>query len=196
MFYLRMPGISSPVATSAPGFTPVPRRARRDGWTDARQQVFIAELARTGCVRKAALAAGMSRESAYRLRRRAGAESFAAAWDSILAARPRGTSSPALVWHRLVRKAGGRGAVRVAPRIRWSGRCFGGRWRASPAALSERSHCNSTRRFVNFTPPTPAQSRIRSRDQSARPTISAPVAMKGRGMESSYRPTPIAGAAI
>lgn len=54
----------------------------------------------------------MSRESAYRLRRRKGAESFAAAWDSILAARPRGSSSPALIWHRLVRKHGGRGAVR------------------------------------------------------------------------------------
>lgn len=55
----------------------------------------------------------MSREGAYRLRRRAGAGSFAAAWDSILAARPRRTTHPALVWHRLVRKAGGRSAVRV-----------------------------------------------------------------------------------
>jgi len=55
----------------------------------------------------------MSREGAYRLRRRPGAESFAAAWDSILAAWPRGTSSPALVWHRLVKKAGGRSAVRI-----------------------------------------------------------------------------------
>ncbi len=54
----------------------------------------------------------MSRESAYRLRRRKGAESFAAAWDSILAARPRGSSSPDLIWHRLVRKYGGRAAVR------------------------------------------------------------------------------------
>jgi hypothetical protein len=54
----------------------------------------------------------MSRESAYRLRRREGAGSFAAAWDSILAARPRGASSFALVWHRIVRKAGGRGSVR------------------------------------------------------------------------------------
>lgn len=54
----------------------------------------------------------MSRETAYRLRRRKGAESFALAWDAILAARPRGSSSPALIWHRLVRKHGGRGAVR------------------------------------------------------------------------------------
>jgi transposase-like protein len=53
----------------------------------------------------------MSRESAYRLRRRKGAESLASAWDSIMAARPRGTSSLALIWHRLVRKHGGREAV-------------------------------------------------------------------------------------
>jgi hypothetical protein len=76
-----------------------------------RQRTFIATLAHTGCVGRAALAAGMSRESAYRLRRRKSAESFAGAWDSIMAARPRGTSSPALVWHRLVRKHGGPGAV-------------------------------------------------------------------------------------
>jgi hypothetical protein len=77
--------------------------------------LFIAALARTRCVGQAAAEAGMSRESAYRLRRSAGAESFAAAWDSILAARPRGTSSPALVWHRLVKKNGGRDAVRREP---------------------------------------------------------------------------------
>jgi hypothetical protein len=53
----------------------------------------------------------MSRESAYRLWRRVGAGSVAAAGDSILAARPRGTSSAALVWHRLVRKYGGPGAM-------------------------------------------------------------------------------------
>lgn len=104
-----------PASRAAPAFAPVPGRARRDGWTTERQGVFIAALARTGCVGRAALAAGMSRESAYRLRRREGAESFAAAWDSILAARPRGTSSPALVWHRLVRKNGGPGAVRREP---------------------------------------------------------------------------------
>jgi hypothetical protein len=102
----------SPAPASLSSFTPVPVRARRDGWTAERQHAFIAALARTGCVGRAALEVGMSRESAYRLRRRRGAESFAAAWDSILAARPRGTSSPALVWHRLVRKHGGPRAVR------------------------------------------------------------------------------------
>lgn len=101
-----------PLATAhLTSFAPVPCRARSDGWTGERQRLFIAALARTGCVRRAALTAGMSREGAYRLRRRKGAGSFAAAWDSILAARLRGTSSPALVWHRLVRKHGGRGAV-------------------------------------------------------------------------------------
>jgi hypothetical protein len=106
---------SFPPSALIPAFEPAPGRARKDGWTAERQRTFIATLARTGCVGRAAAAAGMSRESAYRLRRRRGAESFAAAWDSILAARPRGTSSPALVWHRLVRKYGGWGAVRREP---------------------------------------------------------------------------------
>jgi hypothetical protein len=99
-------------APPPPPFAPVSLRSRRDGWTVERQRTFIAALAGTGCVGRAALEAGMSRESAYRLRRRKGAESFAAAWDSILAARPRGTSSLALIWHRIVKKAGGRGSVR------------------------------------------------------------------------------------
>jgi hypothetical protein len=105
------------VRTGIPAFMPVPARARRDGWTPERQRIFIAALARSGCVGQAAREAGMSRESAYRLRRREGAQSFAAAWDSIMAARPRGSSSLALIWHRLVKKHGGRDAVRrvVAP---------------------------------------------------------------------------------
>jgi len=105
---------SSPARAAAqvPSFVPVPVRARRDGWTAERQLTFIAALAQTGSIGQAALAAGMSRESAYRLRRRKGAESFAAAWDSILAARPCGSSSLALIWHRLVKKHDGRGAVR------------------------------------------------------------------------------------
>jgi hypothetical protein len=106
----RMPAACSPPAV--PAFTPVPVRARHDGWTEERQRTFIRVLAETRCVGAAALAAGISRESAYRLRRRKGAESFAEAWDSILAARPRGTTSLALIWHRLVKKAGGRSAVR------------------------------------------------------------------------------------
>lgn len=65
-------------------FTPVPVRPRRDGWTAARQQGFILRLALAGCVARAAQAVGKTRMSAYRLRGRPGAESFAAAWDTAL----------------------------------------------------------------------------------------------------------------
>ena len=59
-------------------------KIRRDGWTAERQLGFLAMLAETNSVARAAASVGMSRESAYRLRRRAGAESFAAAWDAAL----------------------------------------------------------------------------------------------------------------
>ena len=65
-------------------FTPVPLRGRRDGWTELRQCAFLAQLYFTGSVTAAAKAVGMSRASAYRLRERAGAESFAFAWDRVL----------------------------------------------------------------------------------------------------------------
>ena len=70
----------------APAFKPVPRNARRaDGWTAARQQAFIAALAETGSVRRAAEAAGMSYSSAYQLRKARGATSFVKAWDMAIA---------------------------------------------------------------------------------------------------------------
>jgi len=69
-------------------FDPVPVGRRHDGWTADRQRTFIHVLAFCGSVTIASLAAGMSRETAYRLRRRAGAESFAAAWDAALAPAP------------------------------------------------------------------------------------------------------------
>jgi len=65
-------------------FTPVPVRARHDGWTVERQKWFILRLALGGCVSVAARGVGMTRKSAYRLRGRRGAESFAAAWDQAL----------------------------------------------------------------------------------------------------------------
>lgn len=65
-----------------PAFVPVPTRARRDGWVPARQAGFIGALAETGSVAAAAARVGMSRESAWRLRAREGADSFAAAWDA------------------------------------------------------------------------------------------------------------------
>ena len=67
-----------------PPFLPVPLRTRRDGWTPARQARFIGLLVQLGCVRRAAAALGLSRESAYRLRRHAGAGSFRAAWDTAI----------------------------------------------------------------------------------------------------------------
>lgn len=67
-----------------PDFTPVPlTRHRHDGWTPERQRGFIAALARTGVVAQAARSVGMSSASAYNLRRRPHAESFALAWDIV-----------------------------------------------------------------------------------------------------------------
>lgn len=65
-------------------FTPVPVRARRDGWTPARQHGFILRLALSGCVIRAAAGVGMTKVGAYQLRDRTGAESFTAAWDRAL----------------------------------------------------------------------------------------------------------------
>ncbi len=65
-------------------FRPVPVRSRRDGWSEVRQCAFLAQLYLTGSATAAAKAVGMSRASAYRLRTRAGAESFAFAWDRVL----------------------------------------------------------------------------------------------------------------
>jgi len=66
-------------------FTPVPLgRIRHDGWSPERQQRFLAALYACGAVATAAAATGMSARSAYRLRCRPGAQSFAAAWDKLL----------------------------------------------------------------------------------------------------------------
>jgi len=71
---------------AVPAFTPVPMaRSRHDGWTPERQRAFIAALAESGLVARAAKAVGMGATSAYNLRRRPGAESFARAWDRVLA---------------------------------------------------------------------------------------------------------------
>lgn len=63
---------------------PVLRKPRKDGWTPQRQRDFIAALAETGSVDRAALRVGMSASSAFRLRRSPGAEQFSAAWDVAL----------------------------------------------------------------------------------------------------------------
>lgn len=66
-------------------FTPfVPPRPRANCWTSDAQVAFIAALARTGVVAVAARGVGKSPRSAYQLRVRPGAESFADAWDRAL----------------------------------------------------------------------------------------------------------------
>lgn len=62
-------------------FDPVPTAPRRDGWTPARQRAFIDALGKCGLVAAAAREVGMTPKSAYRLRARGDAASFAAAWD-------------------------------------------------------------------------------------------------------------------
>jgi hypothetical protein len=77
-------------------FAAVPVRTRKDGWTAERQRGFVAPLA-AGCgPSEAAAAVGMSKQSGFNLRRRAGAESFAAAWDAAaaFAARRRAAARP------------------------------------------------------------------------------------------------------
>lgn len=67
---------------SALDFTPVPlERVHHNGWTERRQRDFITALAAMGSVRHACRAVGKTRQSAYKLRERPGAESFSAAWD-------------------------------------------------------------------------------------------------------------------
>lgn len=75
----------SPLPQPLP-FTPVPGRARHDGWTPERQRRLIAALHAAGTVSGAARLVGMSAKSAYALRRRAGEGSeFARAWNAALA---------------------------------------------------------------------------------------------------------------
>ncbi|WP_432770061.1 hypothetical protein [Sphingopyxis sp.] len=67
-------------------FTPVAQQRRRaDGWTPETQANFIRALAAMGSVGRAARAVGMGRASAYRLRERPTAASFAIAWDRAVA---------------------------------------------------------------------------------------------------------------
>ena len=65
-------------------WVPVARRPRVGGWTAEKQRAFIAALASTASVTKAALAVNMSVQSCYDLRHAPNAQSFEAAWDSAL----------------------------------------------------------------------------------------------------------------
>ena len=55
---------------------------RHDGWTRARRRQFIEALAAGRCVRRACAIAGLSREGAYKLRRRD--PEFAQDWETAL----------------------------------------------------------------------------------------------------------------
>lgn len=68
-------------AAAAPSFTPVPVRARHDGWTPARQLAFVRALAGCACIEEACVAVGMSPRSYYDLRARPDAGSFRQAVD-------------------------------------------------------------------------------------------------------------------
>ena len=78
----------TPIAAEArpplPDFTPVPRKYRHDGWTPERQRAFIAALADTGSVRRAAAMVNMAQTNCYTLRRAPGAEGFRRAWEAAL----------------------------------------------------------------------------------------------------------------
>ena len=65
-------------------FTPVPRRARADGWREEHQRAFIAALAITGSPKQAARAIGKHQFGADQLRNARGGKSFAAAWDAAI----------------------------------------------------------------------------------------------------------------
>ena len=70
------------LADTCLAFAPVPQQRRRaDGWTPETQANFLRALEAMGSVGKAVRAVGMGRASAYRLRERPDAASFAAAWD-------------------------------------------------------------------------------------------------------------------
>ena len=89
-----MPARSRPKPCSTrsrpPAFTPVKLRGRKDGWSAEVQCAFLAALYKTGSVAAAAKAVGRSRASAYKLRERRGAESFARSWDKVLAGPSKG----------------------------------------------------------------------------------------------------------
>lgn len=79
-----MTGSRSLTQTLSSQSTLVPVQPRHNGWTPARQIGFLETLADTGSVRDAAASVGMTETSAYRLRRRADAGGFDAAWTAAL----------------------------------------------------------------------------------------------------------------
>jgi AraC-like DNA-binding protein len=74
---------------AAPGAPPL-----RAQWTPVKQRIFLAALLETGSVARAAHAAGMSRSSAQRLRRRFAGTAFDRSWDQVLALHARRLADP------------------------------------------------------------------------------------------------------
>ncbi len=71
----------TPEGIPIPNFTPWrAKRERVGGWSPEVQRAFIAELTRIGSVGAAARSVGKTARSAYQLRDKDGAESFAVAW--------------------------------------------------------------------------------------------------------------------
>ncbi len=127
---------------SVPAFYPVPTRTRRDGWTIERQADFLGMLAETGSVIGACEAVGISRKSAYQLRARPGAESFAAAWDAALGMPARKVTPPArdlLACNPLVRLVMFRRQIADRGTPLPTARCGGGF--ARPAATVQGDRC-------------------------------------------------------
>ena len=81
-------------------------RIRSDGWTADRQLCFLDVLGRTRSVSEAAESAGMSRESAYRLRERREGALFAALWDRILQPQQSEVHTLSLTTGRIMRLLG------------------------------------------------------------------------------------------
>lgn len=67
---------------------------KSEQWTPTKQRIFLAALAETGSVARAAQAAGMSRSSAHRLRARLAGTPFDRAWSQALALRARRLADP------------------------------------------------------------------------------------------------------
>jgi AraC-like DNA-binding protein len=63
-------------------------------WTPAKQRIFLAALFETGSVAAASRAAGMSRSSANRLRRRLTGTAFDRTWGQVLSAHERRLADP------------------------------------------------------------------------------------------------------
>ena len=82
----RPPASPAPAANAA-----APPRAQ---WTPTKQRIFLAALAETGSIARAARAAGMSRSSAHRLRARLAGTPFDRAWNQALAVHARRLADP------------------------------------------------------------------------------------------------------